>query len=253
MPFLRYVRDHRGNENTYLVHTFRRFGKTHPEVLYWFRTPPHVQLGREALDNDTMKAIQENFPYVRFDWPKILERKPLPTNAKTDDGSRPQRRQKTRTESKRGRRKKTTGKETVSAARNEKSIDDEALGHESPVSENRSLDSVRREDVSTETISQDVPSGVDQKTSSSRKSSERGRRRNNWDRRSNSSKKVDPSNEIVKKTELKEAAENSAMDARLLPNNTELLGNTAKALSPSSESSKDAQAVVPNEKTKPSS
>ena len=127
------------------------------------------------------------------------------------------------------------------------------MGHESPVSENRSLDSVRREDVSTEAISQDVPSGVDQKTSSSRKSSERGRRRNNWDRRSNSSKKVDPSNEIVKKTELKEAAENSAMDARLLPNNTELLGNTAKALSPSSESSKDAQAVVPNEKTKPSS
>ena len=253
MPFLRYVRDHRGNENTYLVHTFRRFGKTHPEVLYWFRTSPHVQLGREALDNDTMKAIQENFPYVKFDWPKILERKPPPSNAKTDDGPRPPRRQKARAESKRGRRKKTTEKETVSAARNEKLSDDEALGHESPVSENKALDSANRKDVSTKTISQDVPSGVDQKTSSSKKSNERGRRRNSWNRRSNIPKEGDPANEIVKKTEPQEDPKNSGMDAQLMPNNAELQGNTIEAPARSSEVSEDMQTVVPNEKTKPSS
>ena len=256
MPFLRYVRDHRGNENTYLVHTFRRFGKTHPEVLYWFRTPPDVQIGREALDDETMKAVQENFPYVRFDWPKILERKPPQSNSKTDDNSRPPRRQKIRAESKRGRRKKTTEKGTLSAGRNEAALDDEQLGNEGLVSEIKALDSADREDVSPEAISQKVPSGVDQKTSSSRKSSPRRRRRTGWNglnRKSNSQKNGEPASEIVTKAELQEDAENSKMDAKLMPNETELQGNTKKSATSSPEISEDMETVVRRDKTGSSS
>ena len=78
MPFLRFSRDQRGYESTYLCHTFRRGGKQEFRVLYWFRTPPNVKVGRLALDPVAIRAIEESNPDLRFDWGKILEVKPPP-------------------------------------------------------------------------------------------------------------------------------------------------------------------------------
>jgi len=253
MPFLRYVRDHRGNENTYLVHTFRRFGKTRPQVLYWFRTPPHIQVGRDPLDDRTMKAIQDNFPYVKFDWPKIFEKKPPPSISKADDDSRPRRRQKLRTESKRGRGKKTIEKGTVSPSKKEESLNDEQLANEGVVGELKGLDSADGEEASTKAISDvPAPSGIAHETSRSGKSTRRRRRRSRWNgsnRESNSQKRE----RVAEKAEFQKDAGSSQMDAKLMPNDTELQGNKAKELTQTSEISEDMHTEVPSDKTKPSS
>ena len=79
MPFLRFSRDARGYESTYLCHTFRRSsGPPELRVLYWFRSPPDVKVGRPALAPDVIRAIEESNPTLRFDWDKILKVKPPP-------------------------------------------------------------------------------------------------------------------------------------------------------------------------------
>ena len=82
MPFLRYDRDRRGNLSTYLVHTFRKGGKPHPLVLYWFRSPPNVRVGRLAIDDDTIRRIEELYPDLAFDWPTLLSQRPPPLEMK---------------------------------------------------------------------------------------------------------------------------------------------------------------------------
>jgi hypothetical protein len=77
LPFLRFTRDKRGYETTSLVHPTRRgSGRSYQRVLYWFRTPPGVKVGRSALDQDAIKWIEEHNPDIEFDWPKILEAQP---------------------------------------------------------------------------------------------------------------------------------------------------------------------------------
>lgn len=79
MPFLRFSRDKRGYENTYLCHTFRRGGgPPRLKVLYWFRTPPGVKVGRAALTPEAIRSIEESNPELRFDWDAILKVKPPP-------------------------------------------------------------------------------------------------------------------------------------------------------------------------------
>ena len=79
MPFLRFSRDPRGYESTYLCHTFRLTnGPPELRVLYWFRSPPDVKIGRAALAPDVMRAIEESNPGLRFDWDKLLKVKPPP-------------------------------------------------------------------------------------------------------------------------------------------------------------------------------
>jgi len=79
MAFLRFTRDKRGYEHFYLVEpTVTRRGRTEPRVLYWFRTPPNVKVGREPFDAAIRRALEKENPDVRFDWTKILET-PIPT------------------------------------------------------------------------------------------------------------------------------------------------------------------------------
>ncbi len=73
MPFLRFTRDKRGYETTSLVHAARRDGRSRQRILYWFRTPPGVKVGRPALDEEAIRWIEEQNPDIEFDWPKILE------------------------------------------------------------------------------------------------------------------------------------------------------------------------------------
>ncbi|MEE2637259.1 MAG: hypothetical protein VYE68_08525 [Acidobacteriota bacterium] len=95
MPFLRFSRDKRGYESTYLCHTYRRDGKAELRVLYWFRTPPNVEFGRLALDPDAIRAIEASNPGLAFDWDEILKAKPPPPE---NDG-RGERRTRRRTRS----------------------------------------------------------------------------------------------------------------------------------------------------------
>ena len=76
MPYLRYSRDKRGYEHTYVLHGSRAGGR--PRILYWFRTPPHVVVGRDALDQEATKAIENGNPDLDFDWPKMRRERPKP-------------------------------------------------------------------------------------------------------------------------------------------------------------------------------
>jgi len=79
MAFLRFNRDKRGYEHFYLVEsTTNRRGKTKPRVLYWFRSPPGVRVGRQPFDEGVRRALETQNPGVTFDWPSIVEA-PIPS------------------------------------------------------------------------------------------------------------------------------------------------------------------------------
>jgi hypothetical protein len=79
VSFLKFSRDRRGYEHFYLVEpvTGRR-GKTRQRVLYWFRTPPNVKVGREPFDAHVMRALEAQYPAVKFDWEQ-LRHTPIPS------------------------------------------------------------------------------------------------------------------------------------------------------------------------------
>jgi hypothetical protein len=78
VPFLRFSRDNRGYEHTYLVQPPTRRGKgARPRVLYWFRSPPGLRLGRPAFDEEVCRALEVQNPGVVFDW-DTLARTPFP-------------------------------------------------------------------------------------------------------------------------------------------------------------------------------
>jgi hypothetical protein len=79
LAFLRFARDKRGVENFYLVQpTTNRRGKVRPRVLYWFRSPPDVKVGREPFDPAVRRALEAQYPDVAFDWRAIIDT-PIPS------------------------------------------------------------------------------------------------------------------------------------------------------------------------------
>jgi hypothetical protein len=79
LAFLRFSRDKRGVESFALVHTTtNRRGKVRPRVLYWFRTPPDVKVGREPFDPVVRRALEAQYPDITFDWRAIVET-PIPS------------------------------------------------------------------------------------------------------------------------------------------------------------------------------
>jgi hypothetical protein len=76
VPRLRFTRDERGYEHTFLVHTVRRRGRERTRLLYWFRSPPAVRVGRPALDAEAIRAIEDANPDIAFDWVTILAARP---------------------------------------------------------------------------------------------------------------------------------------------------------------------------------
>jgi hypothetical protein len=78
MAFLRFNRDTRGYEHFYLVQqTTNRRGKVRPRLLYWFRTPPNVKVGRQPFDDAVRRALEAQNPDIQFDWQAILDT-PIP-------------------------------------------------------------------------------------------------------------------------------------------------------------------------------
>jgi hypothetical protein len=92
VPVLRFARDQRGYESTYLVESTRGRGGG-PSLLYWFRTPPHVKVGRSAFDEDAIRLLEEQHPDIDFDWDRILAaRPPAPPEPRDARYSRAERR-----------------------------------------------------------------------------------------------------------------------------------------------------------------
>jgi hypothetical protein len=76
VAYLKFSRDKRGYEHFYLVQPSNR-GKARPRLLYWFRTPPGVKVGRSPFDPDMRRALEAQNPGVVFDWEAITHT-PIP-------------------------------------------------------------------------------------------------------------------------------------------------------------------------------
>jgi hypothetical protein len=74
LPFIRQTRDKRGFEHTYVMHAGRPgSGQPRPRVLYVFRSPGNLRVGRKALEGEVREALEHTHPDLSFDW-NSLER-----------------------------------------------------------------------------------------------------------------------------------------------------------------------------------
>lgn len=73
MPFLRVIRDKRGYETTYLMHWFRDGNRQRSRILYAFRTPGGVRVGRDPLEPAVLREIEARHPDIAFEWKAIRD------------------------------------------------------------------------------------------------------------------------------------------------------------------------------------
>jgi len=74
-PFLRVIRDKRGYETTYLMHLYREGHRQRSRILYVFRTPGGVRVGRDPLDGEVRRELETRHRDIDFDWDAIREAK----------------------------------------------------------------------------------------------------------------------------------------------------------------------------------
>lgn len=76
------------------MHAEKRRGRSRSRILYWFRTPPGVKVGRSALDEDAIRLIEEHNPEVDFDWTRILKGGGEPVEVRKPEAPRREMRQR---------------------------------------------------------------------------------------------------------------------------------------------------------------
>ncbi len=73
-----------------------------PRLLYWYRSAPGIMLGRNALDEEAIRAIEDQHPGIDFDWPAILALREVMT-PEDEAPARPPQQQQRREKRQRGR------------------------------------------------------------------------------------------------------------------------------------------------------
>jgi hypothetical protein len=73
VPFLRVIRDKRGYETTYLMHIYRDGQRQRTKILYVFRTPGAVRVGRDPLEPEVQKQLEAQYPDIPFNWSAVRE------------------------------------------------------------------------------------------------------------------------------------------------------------------------------------
>jgi hypothetical protein len=92
VPFLRVIRDKRGYETTYLMHWYREGARQRSRILYVFRTPGGVRVGRESLEPDVLRDIEAQHPDIAFDWKAVFDNRQVVDT--TPDPRRPRKRRR---------------------------------------------------------------------------------------------------------------------------------------------------------------
>jgi len=74
VPYLKFSRDKRGYEHFSIIEpgVVRRGKPSRSRLLFWFRSPPQVKVGRLPFTDEVRRAIEVQNPNVRFDWPRLL-------------------------------------------------------------------------------------------------------------------------------------------------------------------------------------
>jgi hypothetical protein len=55
------------------MHWYREGNRQRSRILYVFRTPGGVRVGREALEPEILRQIEHEYPDIDFDWPVVVE------------------------------------------------------------------------------------------------------------------------------------------------------------------------------------
>jgi hypothetical protein len=81
VPYVKISRDKRGYETYYLLEpSADRSRQSRPRILFWFRTPPQVKVGREPFSEEIRQAIESQNPNLTFDWPRLMAIQPPPVD-----------------------------------------------------------------------------------------------------------------------------------------------------------------------------
>jgi hypothetical protein len=116
VPSVRFSRDKRGYEYVYLVHTPTRRGKPgRTRVLYWYRTPPGVRIGRKPFDEEVRRTLEQQNPGVSFDWEAIIAT-PMPPPDMTEFWRERRRAEKAARQERRAGEAEETARTTAEAA-----------------------------------------------------------------------------------------------------------------------------------------
>jgi hypothetical protein len=91
VPFLRVIRDKRGYETTYLMHLYREGPRQRSKILYVFRTPGGVRVGRDPLEPDVLRQIEAQYPDIPFNWAMVRESQQLIETSSEPRRRRPRR------------------------------------------------------------------------------------------------------------------------------------------------------------------
>ena len=89
MPFLRVIRDKRGYETTYLMHWYREGSRQRSRILYVFRSPGGLRVGRDPLEPEVLRQLEAEHPDIAFDWKvvrdnqQVVEAAPEPRRRRT--------------------------------------------------------------------------------------------------------------------------------------------------------------------------
>jgi hypothetical protein len=67
------IRDKRGYETTYLMHLYREGHRQRSRILYVFRSPGGVRVGRGSLEPEVLREIEAQHPDIAFDWKDVRE------------------------------------------------------------------------------------------------------------------------------------------------------------------------------------
>jgi hypothetical protein len=79
VPYVKISRDKRGYETYYLLEPASdRSRQSRPRILFWFRTPPQVKVGREPFSEEIRQAIESQNPDLKFDWTRLMATSPPP-------------------------------------------------------------------------------------------------------------------------------------------------------------------------------
>lgn len=93
MPFIRYTRDKRGYETTFVMHAYRAgHGSGRARILYLFRSPSNLKVGRRGLEPEVTEALEHTHPDLSFDWVSLLHEPALPRVEPREYGPRPRHR-----------------------------------------------------------------------------------------------------------------------------------------------------------------
>ena len=93
MPFLRVLRDKRGYETTYLMHWFREGTRQRSKILYVFRSPPGLKVGRHVFEPGVMRELEGLYPEIEFEWRTLVENQQVVETS--PEPRRPRRRRRT--------------------------------------------------------------------------------------------------------------------------------------------------------------